>query len=593
MTTTARPSPAPTPTPIPTAVARPVLLDSGAARTCPVKTQNRFRPGLREPARRLDPAVQSRRDAQAGRRNQLLDDWLARTPGALDLREAAAGGADGADALQALITGAPLVVGAVLPADPSGHRVGTPDALVRGPDRLDGRPAYYPVVIKGHHVITADPPPGTEAGRSQALRFGTLDNPSPTAGRELAGQRMKTGSRLGDFLQLAHYVRMLATARLDPPGIPWAGVIGSDDPTSIPGVDRPEPIIGWTDLAGPLPTFGRAEPDPRSFLERYDDEHWFRLAIADSARRQTGVGDSAPPLLVNPIVNAECATCPWWEMCRSQLDDDDLSLRIERGRLRPREIMTLRDLEVATVTALAEADLEPLVTDYLARLGDRPGAEIRLRTATRRAQMLLSGVEFARETSSPIDLPPAEIEIDFDLETATDGRIYLWGFLVSDGGGSPTCRQFARFDDLNDEGEIALAREALGWLRDRIGGPAPARVYHYSAFEVVKLQELARRSADPLLAWAAEYAEHEFVDLLEVAKTNYFGVSGLGLKAIARHAGFRWRDPDPGGLNSQGWFAEAVHGSPDQRPLARRRVLEYNEDDVIATSRLRGWLRAQ
>jgi predicted RecB family nuclease len=29
------------------------------------------------------------------------------------------------------------------------------------------------------------------------------------------------------------------------------------------------------------------------------------------------------------------------------------------------------------------------------------------------------------------------------------------------------------------------------------------------------------------------------------------------------------------------------------RGRARRRVLEYNEDDVIATSQVRAWLRAQ
>ena len=77
-------------------------------------------------------------------------------------------------------------------------------------------------------------------------------------------------------------------------------------------------------------------------------------------------------------------------------------------------------------------------------------------------------------------------------------------------------------------------------------------------------------------------------------KTHFFGVNGLGLKLIAAHAGFHWRDDDPGGLNSQLWFAEAVHGpTPEIRAQARTRVLEYNEDDVLATSRLRDWLRAQ
>jgi predicted RecB family nuclease len=37
-----------------------------------------------------------------------------------------------------------------------------------------------------------------------------------------------------------------------------------------------------------------------------------------------------------------------------------------------------------------------------------------------------------------------------------------------------------------------------------------------------------------------------------------------------------------------------VHGETAEiRAQARRRVLEYNEDDVTATSQVREWLRAQ
>ena len=107
------------------------------------------------------------------------------------------------------------------------------------------------------------------------------------------------------------------------------------------------------------------------------------------------------------------------------------------------------------------------------------------------------------------------------------------------------------------------------------------------------LKALAGRTEDPVLRWGADYAEHEFVDLLEIIKTHYFGVSGLGLKSIAQYAGFRWRDSDPGGLNSQLWFVDAVHGIDGSRQQARRRVLEYNEDDVSATGWLRAWLRAR
>ena len=40
--------------------------------------------------------------------------------------------------------------------------------------------------------------------------------------------------------------------------------------------------------------------------------------------------------------------------------------------------------------------------------------------------------------------------------------------------------------------------------------------------------------------------------------------------------------------------AEAVHAESTQaRAAARQRVLDYNEDDVLATAHLRAWLRGQ
>jgi predicted RecB family nuclease len=78
-------------------------------------------------------------------------------------------------------------------------------------------------------------------------------------------------------------------------------------------------------------------------------------------------------------------------------------------------------------------------------------------------------------------------------------------------------------------------------------------------------------------------------------RDNFVGVDGLGLKIVAsRGAGFHWRDEEPGGLNSQSWFNEAIDGATDDaRAAARTRVLDYNEDDVRATLAVRRWLTTQ
>jgi predicted RecB family nuclease len=250
---------------------------------------------------------------------------------------------------------------------------------------------------------------------------------------------------------------------------------------------------------------------------------------------------------------------------------------------------------MGTVQQLAGADLTALLPSYLPEVTHRAGAENRLRVASRRARMLVEGVPFARETAGPIEVPAAVLEVDLDIESAADGRIYLWGFLVEDttSPGSRRYVSFSRFEDLEEASEAALAVEAFTWLRSLVDTAQSVRVYHYSAYEPSTIRALAQRSDAPELAWAAGYAD-EFVDLYEVVKTHFFGAGGLGLKPIAQHAGFRWRDDDPGGLNSQAWFAEAVHHPETEvRDRARTRVLEYNEDDVLATAVLRAWLRSR
>jgi predicted RecB family nuclease len=400
-------------------------------------------------------------------------------------------------------------------------------------------------------------------------------------------------TREGDLLQLAHYHRMLEAAGFATGEEALAAVIGTDDL-------RDEPVLAWVDLAEPLVrTFSRSEAGGwrlRSLLDRYDHEHAFRLDVAAVAQRQSGRPDTDPPLLVRPIVTKECGRCPWWEHCRPQLDPDDVSLRIDKGPLDVREIATLRAHGIGTLTELANADLTALAASYLPEVTHRSGAESRLRVATRRARMLLSGRLIERETSGPIDVPAAEVEIDFDIETSATGRIYLWGFLVNDPTATQPAvyRQFSSFADLDADTEARLARRAMRWLRRQVRGGRSVRVYHYSAYEVAAIRGLAERLHEPLFDWALGYATEQFVDLLVPVQAHFFGVSGLGLKMVAQQgAGFRWRDEDPGGLNSQRWFDDAVHEqSRVLRSAARQRVLDYNEDDVVATARVRAWLRS-
>ncbi|MEL4359466.1 MULTISPECIES: TM0106 family RecB-like putative nuclease [unclassified Luteococcus] len=559
-----------------------IILDPYAARSCPVKTQNRFDPLMETPQSPPDEALQELFAGGKAYEDEVLHTF-SRSAGALDLREIDDRQESQRLTLEALAEGRPVVIGPRLPIDVVGHRKGQPDALVRGADQADGRPGYRPVEVKRHRVLEI-----THA--EWPCRFSRLS--SPAEDFERVGFTFRA-SREGDLLQMVHYWRLVEAAGFAAGGAPTAGVVGTDQPFS-----PHQPVISWVDLSRKfLRTFSRTAASGwrlRSALERYDHEFGFRVKVAEVASRRTGQDDDPRPM-VSPIVVRECDHCTWWEACKPQLRDDDLSLRISKSPLDVREISVLRSRGINTLADLAGTDVEALMESYLPEVAHRPGAESRLRLAARRASLMLAGVELERLNSDPIELPEVSLEIDFDIETSAGDRVYLWGFLVDDrtSGNPPFYKAISRFEELDNATEEELAAEAIGWL-DRVTTERPdALVYHYSDYEVVHLMRLAKRLGDPAVLAAANRVRTHLVDMFTLMKGQFFGTNGLGLKVVARSGpGFEWRDDDPGGLNSQKWFRDAVTG-PDEltRTEATTRVLEYNEDDVRATHQLRGWLR--
>lgn len=564
------------------------VLDAYAARSCPVKVHNLFDPTVPRPA---TPADESLHEAFTGGRefeDAVLDRIVAASPDqAVDLRPLA--DADPGDvekaSVEALAAGAMIVVKPLLPRDWTGHRSGRPDLLVRHTDAADRRPGYVPVEVKHHRVLER------VAASVASLPVSTLERPALSDAASRPGLTFRT-TRETDLIQMAHYWRLLEASGFASEVDPIAGVIGTDaaDP------DPASPAISWVSLTDKLiRTFARTSPDRwRQFsaLDRYDHEHAFRVKVAEVAARRADDADHAP--MVRPIKIKECESCVWWQACGPQMGDQDISVTINKSPLDVREISVLRGFGIASITDLADADLDALLPDYLPQVAHREMAEERLRAAQRRSRLIASGIELERISTEPIDLPAHELEIDLDIETAMDDRVYLWGFLVDDHatGEEPSYHAFSRFEDLTNLSESALARQAMTWLLD-VTRNRDAAVYHYSDYELVHADKLAASSRDPRIRQGASRLHTLGVDMFTTVRKHYFGTHGLGLKAVARAgAGFDWRDEDAGGLNSQRWFDDAVHlPSSTERAAARRRVLDYNEDDVRATHALRAWLR--
>ncbi len=553
-------------------------LDPYAARSCPLKVHHTFHPGLTRPAL---PTVPTRIAGGAEFAAGVLAQVLAGSGVVRDLRALNGEPSEVQEeaCLAAMADGADVVLGGLLPRDWTAHRAGRPDLLVRDPAG-----GYFPGIVKFQRVV--DP-------RKDELPYFSSELSDLPVRQESSGWRYRWHWRWNNTLQLAHLWRLLAASGHEAVSGPWALIVGNDEfagrgPRAT-WVDLSEPAVPPPpDQVAEAARAGRSEPvPPVSALARYDHEFGLRVQLAEAAG---AVSPEDPPLL-RPIVSYECGYCPWWAVCRPQLDDDDLSLRINKSPLDAHEISVLRSAGVFTVRQLAASDLDLLLPGYLPLVAHRSGAEERLRLAQRRSQLLLEGLELERTTSGPIDLPSAELEIDIDIETSRDDRVYLWGFWVSDRNGGGSYREFSSFTELDDAGERALARRAMAWLRELVAD-TDALVFHYSDYEVVRLARLASVD-DPDLHWGVEFARDHFIDLFGVVRQHFFGTNGLGLKVVASAgAGFSWRDEDPGGLNSMRWFDEAVHAEDGAaRELARIRVLEYNEDDVKATWHLRRWLR--
>lgn len=475
----------------------------------------------------------------------------------------------------AMAAGTRLIAGGRLPDDCLTGRTGKPDLLVRAVGIGSAR--YWPVDIKGHRALS-------EAGRrSRAASISTLKK--PWLERAKTDEGLTDRALVDDLMQLAHYWRMLGANNRAPSGAAWGGIIGTDEPL----------VIVWSDLAEPrFKTYSDSDPRGhrlRSALERDDYEHDLRRRIAAAA----GAGTEA---LVEPIYSNECDSCRWFDICWPDTTDD-ASHAV--GTLGKREWIVLRSLGYRTVTQLSELDVDDdatqtvLAEQYLPKVAHVRSPLTRLGKAIRYARLVTAGQTLQRTTTGSVDVPRADIEIDFDIEFDRHGRVYLWGLQISELGRPPRYEAIAEWAELDDEGEDELARRFWNRLHTLIESANAAdrslRVYHYSHPEPARLCRIAERGGlDPHAV--EQTISARFVDLLPYVRDNVLSLYGCGLKTIATQAaGFQWRSDDAGGSMSQVWFDEATTApSAEMRQMARTRILEYNEDDVRASHLVREWL---
>jgi len=201
---------------------------------------------------------------------------------------------------------------------------------------------------------------------------------------------------------------------------------------------------------------------------------------------------------------------------------------------------------------------------------------------------------------SALDARRADVEIDFDMESY-DNATYLWGTLVTTrvptDGIEEGYRAFAEWGELTERSEGVLFAQFFAWLSTTVaaarGAGRSVRIYCF--WEHAERGQMRRAMESGVEGLPAADAVDEvigarLVDLHQVVTSQIQTAGPAGLKVVATAAGFAWRDGSPSGEASMAWYEEAVSDDEVTSALATRRLLEYNEDDCLATRALRDWL---
>jgi len=596
---------------------RPPLLDAYATIRCEVRLQHSLDASIDHGARREYSEAERRRinggieheDAVIGELTSKLGERITLIDGH-DRSSAQAA------THEALLRGDEVIVGAWLPADEEHGRIGRPDLLVKVAD------GYLPIEIKLHLL--------TQQGNG-TLEYSPLDAPFPAASRSELSCRLRKGSVwVNDAMQLMHYRRMLE----------HLGLAASAD-GFLGGVIDGSQTLWWIDLDAAV------AKDQCSVADRSDQLFADRMGVALATVARNENPNLGRPR--DPWWHKDCETCPYSLLCHEELEaNDDVSLvrwvSPEVLELFKRHgVTTRRDLAGLDirVTDLAERLRDttmplPLVIERAQRaetgalleevVGSRMGVRRHIASAgfvtvndllsrdattlaliphvndlgrlVRRARAHLAGGVALQVEPEALTAERGDIEIDVDMESYGHAT-YLWGAYVSTpspvAGIEEGYRSFVSFDALTPDVEADLFANFWKWLTGirAIADAAQLRVRVYCFWKPAEEGQMIRAATTggegipSVRALRRFFASDEWVDLHQLARDQLITEGPLGLKVLAGIAGFHWRDEDPSGEASIGWYEEATR---DGSLAARERLLAYNEDDVRATRALRLWL---
>ena len=356
--------------------------------------------------------------------------------------------------------------------------------------------------------------------------------------------------------QLAHYVAILEQ-------------LGLGSPTRSPYV---------VDREGKRVQYALMDPQGIRNTETWWDSYQAALSAIRATLSQLNTS--------TPALSAACKLCHWHSKCKDALvATNDLTLIAELGRAK-RDVITG---VIPTIQAFAQCNLDSYVQKKKTVF---PGIGPDTLSKFQARAQLLTVPGAAAYLKKPVDLPIKQNEVYFDIEAdPMHGVVYLHGFVERIFGQAGTAKFIPYFADGNEPAhEEAAFQSAWNYLKART---QDSTIYYYSKYERTEYKKLAEKYPGVCSVEDVEalFVLPEMIDLYfdVVKKATEWPLYDQSIKTIAQYLEFQWRDTIPSGAASIEWYNRWIETGD---PAIKQRILDYNEDDCLATGVVVDGIRA-
>lgn len=276
------------------------------------------------------------------------------------------------------------------------------------------------------------------------------------------------------------------------------------------------------------------------------------------------------------IVRNRCQLCAWFDHCYGQAQASE-HLSLLPG-VTPSRYPILQEQGLVTVEAIARQ--QPHTLNHNTGFGLSVSQQLvhQARATTSQQPILLEKPEPFVTLSN---LPDSPIELYFDIEAEPSiNVVYLHGVLrVNRLTGS---QDFFPFLAETPDQEQQAWEEFVAFVLSYPDAP----IYHFCPYEVQTIKRLARKYDTPFTV--IEALVPRCVDVHRwITQAVTLPIENYTLKVIAKWLGFQWRNAEANGAQSICWYEDWLNQC--DRELLNI-ILEYNEDDCVATYQIKDWL---